>query len=114
VDGSFVEEEQNPHDVDVVTFVDHDWLNGAPSDIERFWKDVLNGRSATKAKYSTHAFSFPACPEGHWYYPVFEKRRRYWRKWLGHTRAEHGKGFISMLLGDVTRAPHVSTEGSKG
>lgn len=127
IDGSFVEEEQDPHqdphDVDVVTFVDYDWLNGAPPDILRFWNEVLDGRSATKRKYSTHAFAYPACPQDHAYYPYFERARRYWREWLGGTydkshpagkaQPRHAKGFVSMVMGDVTRAPHVSTEGSK-
>ena len=123
IDGSFVEENQDPNDVDVVTFVDFDWLISASSDAQEFAKDVLDGRNATKAKYSTHAFSFPACPQDHAYYPYFERARRYWREWLGRTydkshpagkaQPRYSKGFVSMVMGDVTRAPHVSTEGSK-
>ena len=121
VDGSFVEEKQDPSDVDVVTFVDYDWLNCAPPDAKRFADEVLDAKDkdVTKTKYSTHAFLVRACPQDHAYYAVFEEWRQYWRKWLGHTRAEgnarpqYAKGLVSMVLGGVTRAPHVSTEGSK-
>jgi len=123
VDGSFVEEKQDPNDVDVVTFVDYDWLNCAPPDAQWFARDVLAGVHSTKAKYFTHAFVVLACPSGHRYFSVFETSRQYWRKWLGraydknhpegNSQPQHAKGFLSMVLGDVTRAPHVSTEGSK-
>jgi len=123
VDGSFVEEKQDPHDVDVVTFVDYDWYNRAPGDARRFAQVVLASEDSAKPKYSTHAFFVFACPQDHRYYPTFERIRQYWRNLFGETydknhpggvaQPRHAKGFVSMILGDDARAPQVSAEGSK-
>lgn len=122
VDGSFVENKENPNDVDVVTFIDVERLNNASPEARQFVLAVLNGKDSAETKYRTHAFFIASCLQIHAYYPVFDKFRAYWRKWLGETydkshpdgdnQTRHRKGFVALPLGEAEMVPHVSTERS--
>jgi hypothetical protein len=117
VDGSFVESKPDPGDVDVVSFCDYDFLNRIVARIDPAFVQLLDGRESTKAVYQTHTFLVLSCQPGHPYHLVFEKTRRYWRKWLGKTRElpnlpgpdlpSHPKGFLQMTLGGA--APAIDT-----
>ncbi len=51
VDGSFVEENPNPKDVDVVTFIDYERLNAVSPQAQVFAKGILDGRERTKQEH---------------------------------------------------------------
>jgi hypothetical protein len=125
VDGSFVEGKENPNDVDVVHFMDVEFLNALPPPAQLFVWHFLNGREATKAGYHTHTFmSVPSCPPGHRDYEEYEAYRSYWRKWWGTTRRipqPEGeelpgirKGFIEMIVGDPAQAPPINRNRGAG
>jgi hypothetical protein len=120
VDGSFVESKLNPEDVDVVSFVDYDTLNGLPTQSQDRVEELLNGLEATKVDYQCHTFLVPSCPVGHPYHGEFQNIRRFWRNWWGKTRnirhstgvelPGYRKGFVEMTLGKATLAPQISPE----
>lgn len=122
IDGSFVEEKENPRDLDVVTFIDLERLNAAPPEAKAFVRRVLDGQDFTKATYHAHAFFLAACLPMHAYFPVFDKIRAYWRKWYGETydksnadrdgQVRHRKGFVAMQFGEASMVPYVGTERS--
>jgi uncharacterized protein DUF6932 len=123
LDGSFVEGKQDPNDIDLVSFVDYDLLNGMTHEAHAFASTQLIGSEETKEKYLCHCFLVPACREGHPFYPAFEMARAYWRKWFGQTRtshpdwpesyASHRKGIVAMFLGEPALAPRISEERSE-
>ncbi len=114
VDGSFVEANPEPRDVDVVSFCDYDALNGLVAPAQQTIVQLLNGREATKLRFYTHTFLVPSCPPGHPYHAAFETQRAYWRKWFGQTREipnppgldlpGYPKGFLQMSLGNAAPA----------
>lgn len=122
VDGSFVEGEENPHDVDIVSFVDADVLNELAPAAQHIVRWLLGSGDGTKQSYLTHTFLVAAYAPNHPLHQRYERARRLWRNWWGTTRdlpnppgpdtpGVH-KGFVSMTLGDPTRVPVVSTERS--
>ena len=123
-DGSFVEAKPEPGDVDVVTFVDADRLNGLDGAAQKSVVELLDGGEATKPRYSTHTFLVPHAPTGHPYREVSEEARRYWRRWFGRTRKFHPggegtprraeKGLVSLELDGDGSPPKVSAAPSGG
>ena len=100
VDGSFVTTKLNPGDIDIVTFMDLERLNALSRDDQAAVERLVKGRECTKAAYGCHTFLVPSCEPNHPFFPKFEQRRRYWRKWFGRTRQGRPKGFVAMVLGD--------------
>lgn len=117
VDGSFVESKLDPGDVDVISFCDHDTVNGLVGPAQAALVQLTNGREATKRAFQTHTFLVISCPPDHPYHPIFEASRSGWRKWFGKTREVPNppgpnlpgyiKGFLEMTIGDA--APIVDT-----
>ncbi|MBI3821174.1 MAG: hypothetical protein HY289_00670 [Planctomycetes bacterium] len=120
IDGSFVESKIDPGDVDLVSFMDADYLNGLDTKAQVFVEACLNGEERTKSKYQSHTFLVPSCLPHHRFHPAFEAARRYWRKWFGHTRRQpirpgpihpqHPKGIVELALGDPNVTPKISNE----
>lgn len=110
VDGSFVTTKLNPGDIDIVTFMDLERLNALSRDNQAAVERLVKGRECTKAAYGCHTFLVPSCEPNHPFFPKFEQRRRYWRKWFGKTRPGRSKGFVAMALGDEEGIPEVSAE----
>jgi hypothetical protein len=123
IDGSFVTAMQEPDDVDVVTFCDYDLFNSYSEQARDLIDRLLNVEDGPVPKYMTHTFFEPCCAPTHHYYPAFEARRRFWRRWFGKTRdipnppspdsPGHAKGFASMMIGDIAACPPVSIERGK-
>jgi hypothetical protein len=113
IDGSFVESVLDPEDADVVSFCDYDSLNGLAPESLHFVASKLNAEESTKEEYCTHTFLVPSCRPDHPYYDVFEKSRRYWRRWFGQTNPKRGpmvpKGMLEMVLGDESLTTPVDT-----
>lgn len=122
VDGSFVEGKEDPRDVDIVSFVEADVLNGLAPSTQHVVQWLLGSGDGTKQSYLTHTFLVATYPPNHPLYRRYERARAMWRNWWGTTRDVPNppgpdmpgihKGFVSMALGDPNRVPVVSTERS--
>ena len=117
VDGSFVEGKPEPGDIDVVTYVDYDLLNGLAPDRQTALIELMGGRESTKAAYLTHTFLVPFAKPEHPYFDVYEAARKDWRTWFGRTRnyqvegaARSGvpKGIVQLVTDDAGEPPAVS------
>ena len=122
VDGSFTDRTRiDPDDIDLVNFAKSGELNALAPALQTTAQLLLNGREQTKLRYSCHSFLVVYFPLGHPYEAVFEKSRKYWRKWwatpqdysnpLTKVPAPHrgSKGIIAMTVGDSTKAPTIET-----
>ncbi len=121
VDGSFVTDRIDPHNIDVVSFCDTDYYNSLSKEIQDEIDRLLDGQRSTISDYSTHSALILSAPPGHPEYWQSEVFRRHQRKWLAKTYIEdpatghrietnHQKGFLEMTLGEELAAPVVSTE----
>lgn len=73
----------------------------------------------TKRTYKSHTFFVAYFSPEHPNFLIFEDSRKYWRKWLGSTRAYTDstgklrkgirKGFVQLVIGDKQGAPNIDT-----
>ncbi|AFM27067.1 DUF6932 family protein [Desulfomonile tiedjei] len=121
VDGSFVTNKMNPHDVDVVSFCDTDYYNSLTKDDQDEIDRLLDGQRSTQSEYATHSILILSAPLGHPEHRDSEIFRNHYRKWLAKTYVEdpvtgyrvetnQRKGFLEMTLGEEWAAPIISTE----
>ena len=109
----------DPGDIDVVSFIDYDTLNGMGITAQGVVLQFLNAGETTKADYRTHTFLVLSCVAGHLFYRSFEVYRQYWRKWFGQSNPKRppspiqAEGFVQMVLGDRSCAPQISTDRSE-
>lgn len=133
IDGSFTtrklnpadqNEELEPGDIDIVTFVDYDALNALLPATQFMLRNMVASGEGTKHKYRAHTFALASCNLGHPAYPMFERNRRYFRDLFSRhsppsTRRPADlktpyppegarKGIIEITVGDPALAPRIS------
>jgi len=120
VNGSYVTTNPKPHDVDVVTFCDGDFLDTLAEELEETIENHLNGREATIPDYGTYSILIGARLSTHPDFAIFEAERRYFRKWYGQfnsskaasndPRIDQPKGFLELTIGDQNLVPAISQD----
>jgi hypothetical protein len=85
VDGSFVTNVLDPHDIDVVTFFD-----GPAFDILPLHQQIVVGtllaNKYTQAVWACDAYPVPMYPPGHPAHPLAAAAQAYWDTLFGHTK----------------------------
>lgn len=85
VDGSFVEEKCEPGDIDVVTFVDGDWIERLDDATFERVTQLLKGGKDTISAWGTHTFLQQSWPSDHPQWKLFAERAPSWRRDWGRT-----------------------------
>ena len=130
VDGSFTtrklnprnqNQELEPRDIDVVTFMDYDELNALPLSKRLQLEKFLNAQEDTKRSFQSHTFMIGSCQTDHPYFGEFEKFRRSFRDWFSRhsppsirTMTNSNlpyvgprKGFLEITIGAPLSAPRI-------
>jgi hypothetical protein len=95
LDGSYVTREQEPQDIDMVSHLPHDTVDG----LDEAGKAMLLGLIAGYRSRDLHAcdsFVLVAYPDGHPQHAVYQQVLRYWDNLFGHDRSGTPKGFVEV------------------
>ncbi len=97
VDGSFLTEQENPSDVDVVLRITADFFTAANQEQREKlrWFDS----SMPKSSYRCDSYKWIEWPEGHPLYWESEWERAYWIKQYGFSRDSDYKGIAVVRVG---------------
>ena len=101
MDGSFTTNRQEPDDVDFVTFIPVDVLNGL-SQPDRIAVQGLFAGPDKQPGDLCHAFLVTVAPPGTPQGRVTQQQRQYWERWFGRQRPEEGghrKGIVRLQVG---------------
>jgi hypothetical protein len=111
VDGSFVEGNPDPRDIDVVSICDYDLYNQIAGEVGEAITQLFDDTYISKANFDTDAFLVLSCAPDHPFYEQFVSDSNYWRNWFGRTRdienppgkdlPGHPKGIVRLMLGDL-------------
>lgn len=133
IDGSFTtrkldpadqNEELEPGDIDVVTFIDYDTLNALSPAAQSMLRSLVASGEGTKHKYRAHTFGLASCDPEHPAYPLFERNRSYFRDLFSRhsppsTRrpadlkapyplSSPRKGIVEITVGNPALAPRIN------
>ncbi|MHA0035014.1 DUF6932 family protein [Deinococcus sp. PESE-13] len=101
VDGSYCTHKTDPNDVDVVTFLDLDELNGLDAAAQDSLQNLFKGPNS-KGEFYTDSYLVWSVPEGHQLYPEYLQSRRYWLGQFGFDRQEVPKGLVVLNIDDTS------------
>lgn len=95
IDGSFVTKKQEPHDIDLVTFIDFS--------IAEMFEDTLSEFKYPRSEimFGVDAYLVKTYPPGHRLYKVYLSDRAYWINHFGKTKRNRvgnksSKGFLEI------------------
>jgi hypothetical protein len=92
--GSFVSNKQDPHDIDLIVYVDAQ-KHKSMKDLDKF-NVRFNNREQIHIDYNCHTFVIPFYPKSHPLYVVtaFEEQR--WIKFFSKDRKNNSRGFAKL------------------
>lgn len=92
VNGSFVTRKLNPNDLDLVSFLPHDFFHRYEEELEEFW-------SFSRKDEGLDAYLLPVYPRHHLRYRQVARYRREWQGRFRRTREfSEKKGFIRLTI----------------
>lgn len=96
VNGSFTTLKQDPGDIDVVCFVDHDAILRlkVPDRMRLF--DLTTNNLTTRRVYGCDSYLVAVVPHGHPLRPVYDGRVGYWDRWWSHDRLGVERGYLEV------------------
>lgn len=118
IDGSYVENNKEPSDVDVLVIIRYDHLNNLSAPAQQHLSDCFRRGNDSKLRYYIDCYLLPWFPPGHQLRPWFEEKRSYWADCFGNSRGTGyqsrifricgpPKGIIEMIIGDPNKSPPV-------
>ncbi len=97
IDGSYVENNKEPSDVDILMIIRFDHANGLSKAAQKHLRERFKRGNDSKSLYSTDCYVIVWYPPGHPKRLVFEDQRDYWTTCFGNSK---GTGCFSPLFGD--------------
>jgi len=93
VDGSFVTKKENPKDIDIVTFVEHDLFERFEDELKDFFYPL------SKSKYNIDAYIVVVYPEGHKKNFFFKSDYAHWlQDFSKDLKMNCKKGFLEVVI----------------
>ena len=96
INGSFVTRLANPHDIDLITFIDHNIITRLGHQLDDF------GAKGAESIYGVDAYIMEMYPEDHEKYFFSKSDEAYWMDRFDKTRRDisgkkHPKGFLEII-----------------
>lgn len=92
IDGSFVSLSENPEDIDIVTFLDHEVYEArGEALLDQFWTFSLEHKLID-------AYIVISYPTEHPNYSIYKNEKELWANRYGFDRKNRGKGFLKLVF----------------
>jgi hypothetical protein len=98
VDGSFVEDKENPGDVDVVVWVADSDLNSLSVAKQAELHELFYGERKAEYTFKTDAYLISTYGEEHPQFFLYKKSYDYWSRWFSHARCKRLKGLVRLQV----------------
>lgn len=95
LDGSYVTKEPEPHDVDMVSHLPHDEVDGLDAASQATLLGLVAGHQSRDLHFCD-SFVVVVYPSNHPQHAVYKQALQYWDKLFGHDRAGNPKGYVEV------------------
>jgi hypothetical protein len=95
IDGSYVTKKEEPGDIDLVSHLDGETLDGL-GPVERTLLLGLVAGQLSKVLHGCDSFFLPVYPPEHPARAAYEAALDYWSEWFGTDRAGEPKGYVEL------------------